>query len=156
ATTSCVPGTTPPASVTATIHSSGTCLAPTAGTTHPYSPAITNATGPCFATSSTSVTLTLAGIPITLHDARVAATFSGSPATNVVNGLLVGFISQADADATILPSSLPLVGGQPLSSLLAGGSGACPSYSDKDVDNAVTGWWFYLNFTAPKVTWTDP
>jgi hypothetical protein len=70
--------------------------------------------------------------------------------------LLVGFISQADADATILPDSLPLVNGQRLSSLLAGGTGACPNYSDKDVDNAVVGWWFYLNFTAPKVPWIDP
>ncbi|MEO6775700.1 MAG: DUF4215 domain-containing protein [Kofleriaceae bacterium] len=154
--TSCVPGATPPSSVTASIASTGTCLAATAGTTHPYSPAITKATGPCFATSSTTVTLTLAGIPITLHDARVAATFSGSPATNVVNGLLVGFISETDANNTTLPASLPLVGGQPLSSLLAGGTGACPTYSDKDTDNAVTGWWFYLNFTAPKATWTDP
>jgi cysteine-rich repeat protein len=156
ASTSCQPGATPPAAVTATIASTGTCMSALAGTTHPYSPAITNATGPCFSTSSTSVALTLAGIPITLHDARVAATFSGSPATNIVNGLLIGFISEADANATILPSSLPLVGGQPLSSLLAGGANACPSYSDKDMDNGVMGWWFYLNFTAPKATWVDP
>ena len=155
ASTSCKPGAISPASVTATIASTGTCMAPIAGTTKPYSPAITNATGPCFATSSTTVTLSLAGIPITLHDARVAATFSGAPATNLVNGLLVGFISEADADATILPSSLPLVGGQPLSSLLAGGTNACPGYSDKDTDGAVVGWWFYLNFVATKATWSD-
>jgi len=156
ATTSCKPGTIAPASVTATNAATGTCLAPLANTTHPYSPAITKATGPCFSTTTTTVTLTLAGIPITLHDARIAATYSGSPASKVVNGLLVGFISEADANATTLPASLPLVGGQALSSLLAGGSGACPNYSDKDVDNGVTGWWFYLNFTAPKVPWTDP
>jgi cysteine-rich repeat protein len=156
ATTSCAPGTTAPASVTATVASAGTCLAPFTGTTHPYTPAITKPTGPCFASSATTITLTLAGIPITLHDARIAATYSGSPATNVVNGLLEGFISETDANATILPSSLPLVGGQPLSSILAGGTGSCQSSSDKDVDNGVTGWWFYLNFTAPKVPWTDP
>jgi cysteine-rich repeat protein len=156
ATTSCMPGTLAPASVTATNASTGTCLAPIAGTTRPYTPAITNATGPCFSSSSTTVTLTLAGIPITLHDARIAATYSGSPASNIVNGLLLGFISQADADATTLPSTLPLVGGQPLSSLLPGGTNNCAGHSDKDMDNGVVGWWFYLNFTAPKVPWTGP
>jgi cysteine-rich repeat protein len=156
ATTSCMPGPLAPSSVTATVASSGTCLSPISGTTHPYTPAITNPTGPCFSSSATTVTLTLAGIPITLHDARIAATYSGSPATNIVNGLLIGFISEADADATTLPMSLPVVGGHPLSSVLPGGTDNCAGYSDKDLDNGITGWWFYLNFTAPKATWTDP
>jgi cysteine-rich repeat protein len=155
ATTSCKPGALAPESVTSTAATAGTCMQPIAGTTHGYSPTIANATAPCFSSSSTTVTLMLAGIPITLHDARVAATFSGSPASQVVNGLLEGFISETDANNTILPASLPLVGGKPLSTLLAGGSGACPSYSDKDTDNGVVGWWFYLNFTAPTVPWSD-
>jgi cysteine-rich repeat protein len=155
ATTSCKPGTLPPESVMSTAMTSGTCMQPFAGTTHGYNPGITSSTAPCFVSTATSVTLTLAGIPITLHDARVSATYSGSPATQVVNGLLEGFISETDANNTTLPASLPIVGGQPLSSLLAGGSGACPSYSDKDTDNGVVGWWFYLNFTAPTVPWSD-
>jgi hypothetical protein len=155
ATTSCKPGTLAPESVTSTAATAGTCMQPIAGTTHGYSPAITNSTAPCFSSSATTVTLMLAGIPITLHDARVAATFSGSPATQVVNGLLEGFISETDANNTILPASLPLVGGKPLSTLLAGGSGSCPTFSDKDTDNGVVGWWFYLNYTAPTVPWSD-
>ena len=73
-----------------------------------------------------------------------------------IGDLLIGFISETDANATIIPTSFPLVGGQPLSKLLAGGSGACPGYSDKDTDNGVVGWWFYLNFPAAKVPWTGP
>ncbi len=155
--TSCSPGTTAPISTTITNMTAGQCLAALAGTTHPYSPAITASTGPCFVTSTVAaVTINLGGIPITLHDARVAATYVGNPATSLANGLLMGFISETDANATIIPSSFPLVGGQPLSSLLAGGTNACPTFSDKDTDGMATGWWFYLNFPAAKVTWTGP
>ena len=131
------------------------CLTFTPGTVHPYSPAITSTPAPCFVTNPVTVTLAISGIPITLHDAQVAATYVGNPATSLANGLLRGFISEADADATIIPSTIPIVGGKPLSSLLAGGSGSCPSYSDKDVNNGVMGWWFYLNFPAALVPWTD-
>jgi cysteine-rich repeat protein len=156
ATTTCTPDTTPPTVITATSQATGTCLAALAGTTHPYNPPITSATGPCYLSSPTSVTLNLSGIPITLHDARLAATYVGSPATSTVNGLLTGFITEVDANATIIPASFPLVGGQPLSSLLPGGTGNCAGYSDKDTNNGQPGWWFYLNFTAPKVPWSEP
>lgn len=152
----CTAGAATAYHVTATAQDAGTCLAPFANTTHPYSPAITNATGPCF-TSSTlaTVTVSLVGVPVILRDVQIAATFNGSPAGNLANGLLVGFLTQADADATRLPQSYPFIGGRPLSSLLAGGTNACPTYSDKDSDGTTTGWWFYLNFTAPTTTWTD-
>ena len=128
----------------------------------PYSPPITNTTGPCFVSGTFTLNITLAGIPITLHDAKIAATYVGSPAGSLTNGLLMGFITEADADATIIPSNLPVVGGKPLSSLLTGGKtlsdpmNAChTNKSDKDTDNGVPGWWFYLNYTADKVTWAD-
>jgi cysteine-rich repeat protein len=156
ATTSCHPGATAPNHLTATIASTGTCLAPIVGTTRPYTPSITSSTGPCYSSTTTTVTVTLAGIPITLTDAQIAATFVGAPATSTVNGLLRGFISEADANATTLPASLPIVGGQPLSSLLAGGTGSCASGDDRDFDGSVRGWWFYMNFTAARVPWTEP
>jgi hypothetical protein len=105
-------------------------------------------------TTPITTTITLAGIPITLHQAQIAGQYVGNPATGTTNGLLRGFISEADANATTIPPSFPIVGGQPLSRLLAGGSGACPSFSDKDT-NTVVGWWFYLNFPTTRVTWTD-
>ncbi|MBK9032872.1 MAG: hypothetical protein IPL61_16640 [Myxococcales bacterium] len=150
------PATAMAISTTATNMATGTCLAPLAGTQGtPYTPAITTPTGPCYSAGPVTVTITLAGIPITLRDSRIAATYSGNPATTTVNGLLMGFISEADANATILPSTLPLVGGQPLSSLLPGGMGNCSSRDDRDMNGTVRGWWFYLNFTAPRATWID-
>jgi cysteine-rich repeat protein len=155
ASTSCKPGMGATAMTTATNMTGAQCLAALPGTTHGYTPAITDPSAPCFVSSPFTVTINLGGIPITLHDARVAATYVGSPATSLANGLLMGFISETDANNTIIPNTFPLVGGKPLSSLLAGGTNACPMYSDKDTDNGVVGWWFYLNFPADKVPWSD-
>lgn len=140
----------------ATLQAANQCLGPLAGTTRPYAPAITPSGAPCFVSPAGTLTLDLGGIPLTLRDARIAATFVGNPATNLANGLLSGFISETDANSTILPSVLPLIGGQPLSALLPGGNGNCAAFNDKDVNNGVMGWWFYLNFTAPAVTLLDP
>lgn len=137
-----------------TSHATGQCLSVIAGTTaHLYSPTVTAASAPCFATSAVNATLNLGGIPVTLQNARIGATYSDP--THLVNGLLSGFISEADANNTILPATLPLVGGMPLSSLLPGGSGNCASFSDKDVIGGVTGWQFYLNFSASRVNYTE-
>ena len=92
---------------------------------------------------------------VRLTEARIGAAYVGSPAGNLVTGLLMGFISETVANATILPSNLPLVGGQPLSSLLPGGTNNCSPSSDLDINAGVRGWWFYMNFTAPRATWVD-
>jgi hypothetical protein len=155
----CSPGADPPVTSTATNATAGTCLAPLAGTTSGYSPAITSSSAPCFASGSATLTIELSGIPITLRDAQVAATYLGNPATGMVNGLIRGFISEADANATILPASLPLVGGQPLSRLLPGGQGNCRTnagFDDRDFNGPTRGWWFYLNYTATRTPWTEP
>ena len=84
-----------------------------------------------------------------------AATYVGDPATAETNGLIRGFISEADADATIIPASLPVVGGEPLSKLLPGGKENPAGHDDRDVREAVTGWWVYLNFTATRTPWAQ-
>jgi hypothetical protein len=147
----CVPNASLPISSTYTSQTSGLCLGVVAGSTHPYAPAITQPGAPCFGSSQANVTLNVAGIPVPLRDARVAATYVGSPATSLVSGLLTGFVAESDADATIVPSTFPLVGGQPLSSLLPGGTGNCAAFSDKDVVAGIAGWQFYLNFAATQV-----
>ncbi len=124
----------------ATIQSSATCAAPLPGTTRPYLPAIASATAPCFVTPAGSFSLDLGGIPVTLRQATLAASFVGTPPASLANGLLRGFISEADANLIILPASLPLIGGRPLSALLPGGTGNCAAFSDKDVLDGVTGW----------------
>jgi hypothetical protein len=153
--TSCMPGATAAIDGTATNMASGTCLGPEAGTTSAYTPAVGSTSGSCFVSDTQQITVDLSGIPIPLTDARVAATYGGDPADSLTNGLLMGFIDEATADTTMLPSSLPLVGGDPLSSVLAGGNGACPTTDDRDMHNGASGWWFYLNFPAAKVTWTE-
>ena len=150
-----MPSATTPVLTTATNLATGTCLTPLAGTLLPYSPAVTSPSGPCYAAGPVTVPINLGGIPITLRDARIAATYVGNPAGNTTNGLLMGFISETDANATIIPASFPLVGGQSLSSLLPGGTGNCATHDARDMNGAVRGWWFYLNFTAPRVTWID-
>ena len=65
--------------------------------------------------------------------------------------MMRGFLRESDADATLLPAGLPLVGGRPVSVLLKGGTGSCATGSDKDVLDGVTGWWFYMEQTIASV-----
>jgi len=150
-TPTCVANAPPLAASDYVSQMSGRCLGAIAGTVRPYSPAVLAADAPCFATSAANVTLNVAGIPLPLHGARIGATYVGNPASDLVAGLLSGFVAESDADATILPSTLPLVGGQPLSAVLPGGTGNCAAFSDKEVVGGVSGWQFYLNFTATQV-----
>lgn len=99
--------------------------------------------------------------PVSFTNVQIAATYVGSPASNLANGLIRGFISESVANQTIIPSSFPLVGGQAFSILLPGGdppgpSVNCSSHSDKDIVDGVVGWWFYWNFTAEVVPYTEP
>ena len=87
---------------------------------------------------------------------RIVDTYVGSPATGLVNGLIRGFVSETDADAIILPDTIDFVGGLPLSAVLPGGTGNCNGGDDRDVGpGGESGWYFYLNFTADPVPWTD-
>lgn len=152
ATTSCDATANPVLAGDATLSPTTACGAPVPGTIRPYTPAITPTTAPCFASVSGTVTLDIGGIPVQLTDAQVSATFVGNPATSLSNGLLRGFVSEADANATIIPASFPIVGGQPLSKLLPGGTGNCAAFSDKDTGpGGVIGWYFYLNFPAQRL-----
>ena len=146
-------------SVTASNTNMGTtCLEPIIGTMYgPYTPEITSAAAPCFVAFLGEVSLTLAGAPLWLSDTYLAATYVGAPATSLSNGLIRGFLSEETANNTILPASLPIVGGEPLSILFPGGDPPgtginCASHSDKDIGpGGVTGWYMYFNFTAAPV-----
>jgi cysteine-rich repeat protein len=134
---------------------SGTCLEPAPGTTNPgYAPPTVSPGAPCFVSEAESLDIDFQSFVVHLDDAKIAATYVGLPATDLVDGLIAGFISEAQADATILPADLPLVGGKPLSALLAGG-GVCPmgpGADDRDMGpGGQLGWYFYINFTAQRV-----
>ena len=98
------------------------------------------------------MTLQLAGISIPLRDLQIAGRYTGNPATGLDQGLLRGFLSKTAAAQVLLPATLPLVGGMPLSSIL------CDSGTNDDTDTHPTfgaGWWFFINYTASQVTYTE-
>ena len=156
ATTRCGAIDPPWIGVDAPLLSSGTCLTPVADTTRPsYTPQVGNTIAPCFVSPAQTFTVDLGGIPLTLREAQVAATFDGVPAQTLSGGLLRGFLTEADANAATIPPTYAVIGGRPLSSVLPGGAGNCAAHSDVDtLPDATRGWWFYFNFTAAEVV--DP
>ena len=137
---------------------SGSCLAPIAGTVGapPYSPAEAVPAAPCFVTAPRELTLQFGGTPVPLLDAQIAARFVGNPASALADGLLRGFLREADANQVVISNpSLP-GGSVTLASLLAGGTGNCSARNDKDLLRGEPGWWFYFNYTATPVNFTGP
>jgi len=146
------------ATVFTTVYSTdttGTCLSTLSGTVRPYSPAVTSSTAPCFVSGNFNLPVTFSGVALNFKNVTVAGTLGGSPTSSITNGLIRGFLSKTDAEAAKIPSSVAILGGKKLSSFLPGGSGNCSSHSDMDTLNGESGWWFYLNFTAGKVSYRD-
>ncbi len=120
--------------------------------------------GPCFASSEETLSIDLGGTFLPMQHARVAATYSGGvPPNRLVSGLMMGFVTTADAKATTLPRDTPVVGGRTVYSLLADGSrgrgmtgGSCSPNDDRDTYMGVEGFWFHVNFTAEEVSWSGP
>jgi hypothetical protein len=135
----------------------GPCLEPFAGTTTGYSPAITEPQPPCFVSLPEALVLTLWDLEIPLSAFQMSATAVGDPPTAFWNGLLMGFLSETDANALTFPAGVPLIGDLPLSSILPGGpdTDACTSADDRDNIGGETGWWFYFNFEAVPVPYED-
>jgi hypothetical protein len=150
--TTCKPGPLAPGNDTATSAATGTCLSSIAGTVKPYNPAVMSATGPCFSIGAVNVTASVFGTQVPLQQLQVGATYLGSPATGMMNGIIRGFLTQADADATSIAfGPFPAR----LSSFLPGGQNNCASFSDKDILGMTEGWWIYFNFTATSVPWSE-
>lgn len=132
----------------------GTCLAPVAGTTSGYSPAVPSTPAPCFVTAPRTVTIDFAGVPVALLDTQSAAQFllaAPLPILFVMSGLERGFLTETAADAILIPADIPVIGGRPLSSLLRGGTGSCASGDDRDSHLGQSGWWFYFAFDGAKI-----
>lgn len=169
---------------TANNTSVGTCYTPVAadvntraGTPAMYMPPVNTVSGPCFASSETSLSVTfdVSGSPLVvpLQRARVAATYSGSPTSSLVTGVVTGFITDRDAaDATV---TLPFIGTVRLYEMLQAGNrsttdsmgrtvndttcnlGGGPMEDDGDTitmgGSPVRGFWFFLNFEADLADW---
>lgn len=135
----------------------GTCLAPDPANINPsYTPAAptTAGTNGCFVSDPGSIPLTISGITLPFQYARIAAQWKGDPASGLVEGLFIGFLSDADTKNILLPASL---GNLPFSVLFPTSDGlGC--YDDRDTapDGKTLGWYWHLNFEAEKVDWTGP
>lgn len=174
----CEPDPTMPDLVSALANNTsvGNCYTPTpaevnlrAGSPAMYGPPTVNTVdGPCFSSSVANLTISVGGIAIPLTDATVSATYDGSPTDALISGVVTGFLSETDATTVLLPATLPLVGGDPLYEHLQAGNrtvagvrdacnvGGGTHEDDADMNGAVRGFRFFLNFEAEAVTWTDP
>jgi len=115
---------------------SGACLTANPPTS---SAPIAAVSAPCFSSAPTEATLSLAGINIQLREMRL---HGATPGSNPMRGVLIGFLSQSDAASAILPATLPVVGGQPMSSLLIA------TERDLGPDGVTPGWWFHIGVTG--------
>ena len=132
----------------------GGCLAELAGTTYPaYTPEVATVAGPCFVSAPRRVVFDLNGVSLPLSDLQIAGDWTATPVSGFATGLMRGFLSEAEAANVLLPASLPIVGGDPITVLLPGGAGNCAGHDDRDSLNSVSGWWFYFNFPAAAVAW---
>jgi hypothetical protein len=150
--TSCSPGAAAVATAEAANAPSAACdiiLADT--TTGSYTPAPPVAPAPCFASDSTDGELRLD--PFVLSDYAIAASYDGDPASGLVSGVVRGFMSEADAEATTVDTP---VGARTVASLLPGGDGSCASGDARDAGpDGEPGWYFYLAFTAEVVPYPE-
>ena len=129
----------------------GVCFAPIAGTTAAGAGVNTptaSATTTCGVADVGALVVGLGGINIVLEDTTMAAEWVGDPATGMPNGVVAGFITQAGAESALLPADVPILGGSPLANSLC-----AADLDDHPVHGA--GWWFYLNFTAEAVPYTE-
>ena len=152
ASTSC---TFPTATIadTYTVISTGadSCFSPIAATTGGYTPSVANVATPCWlGAAKATASLNFNGVAVPLFGVRSGGAVSATDGP-IGRVMMRGFLRESDADATLLPVGLPLVGGRPVSVLLKGGTGSCATGSDKDVLDGVTGWWFYMEQTIASV-----
>ena len=94
------------------------------------------------------------GALVPLQEAQTAFSDSGFSIDHIATGIFMGFLKESDADAIPLPDDMPFVGGQPLSSILPGGTNCCASGDDRDGLGGESGWWFYFNWVGDRVVFS--
>jgi hypothetical protein len=109
---------------------------------------------PCWVTDKKDLVLVLGTLTLPLKNTQFAGTFTGGPPpSNIQGGLMYGFLTQADADATNLPENIPPVAqlaidaGAPLSTILR--------ESEQSEVDGVKGWWFAVTYTAKTLAFAD-
>ena len=129
------------------------CLTAIATTTSAYPDAVNNTTAPCYVTEPQTTLLNLNGINIEFEAYQQASRYQSGITLDA--GLHMGFISETAAMNVVIPEGVPLVAGETLFNLLAGG-GSCSTGDDRDLgpDGVTSGWWFYFNSTSDLVELT--
>lgn len=132
----------------------GLCLQAIPGTTTGYSPPVPVIQDACLFSAPLDSQTSLGDVEIPLLQSQIGFGWSVD-GLELMPGLNLGFLRETDADNVLLPADLPLIGGQPLSSILPGGQGSCAAGDDRDMLEGDLGWWFYLETTAAAVTFTQ-
>lgn len=147
-------GTAAPVVVSYSSQTTGSCADPLPGTVPAEA---TPPAAPCFATESSSVTISLLGLSLTLESALVAGTFVGDGTPDSIsNGIIGGFLTLDAARALVFPDETPLVGGQKFAEILDGPDSCQGGIIADDLDkgpNGNPGWWFYLSTSGDSVAW---
>jgi len=129
-----------------------------------YSGVVNTPSGPCFSTSEQTFAVNLGAVTVNLAAARMTGTYvGGASPSRVVNGVITGFLSETEARAATFDPAIPIVGGDTIYSHLAAGGvagSACEGISSFTTDDTDTlageaGFWFFLNFEAEQVSWTE-
>ena len=152
----CTPGENDPQEGTYINSNSGIepCLAPIAGTTN-YN-GINTPLPSCFTSTGMDITLPVDGFDIIMKDTQTAAFYDNDPAGALQYGLMRGFVEEEQIAGITIPEDTPIVGGRMMTTILPGGDGCPCNPSEADQHNGKKGWWFYLNFIAVKVDFSEP
>jgi cysteine-rich repeat protein len=178
---SCDPGESPTIFTEgATNLTDGTCFTPVVadvntrtGTPAAYVPTANTVGAQCFYSEQGELLVDVYGLAVPLHHAHMAATYTGSPVDGLVSGVITGFLPETVAADLVFAEADPILGGQRLYSTFQAGDrtvldslgasipdgcniGGGTHEDDADVVDDVTGFWFFLNFTAEQVNWTVP
>ena len=116
----------------------------------------------CYVSDTTSMALTLElegeSLTLPLQAVRIGARFDDDSATAVEDGLIIGFLSEEDADGIVVEfgSGSYNLGEDLLPSDGAGGTACEPSTHCDGPDarvshNGQCGWWFAFNFTGQRL-----
>ncbi len=120
-----------------------------------YEPAPVFPGAPCFLGEPFDAVIDIGGIPLPLIDIQLSATYVDAVPPRLVDGIFRGFLREAAADSVMLPSTVPLVAGEPLSTLLPGSANCCGGGDDREIGpTGEMGWWVYFNFEADEVPFT--
>jgi hypothetical protein len=147
-----------------TVMQQGTCHEPDAShlSSANYNPQPGTTMGPCFHAGPTTITIETDALDLPLQDAEIAGTFDADPAQAFMSGTMRGFLTEAAAQQIELPEDIQdTLSVRYVSQLLPGGCGPdadgpgsgcnCAGHDDRDGD----GWWFYVDFTAARVPWSE-